>query len=474
MRRRIAVVLAVAVVSLIGTGLFAFFSQGSVAKAQGPTIASDGQPTRFVTVVGHGSVRARPDVAVVNLGVEAKAADVPSAVSQSSDTMDGIRAALVEAGVAEEDVQTSEYSIFFDESFSGPDVPAEPSYRVLNMVSVTIRDLATVGDVIAAAVGAGANRFYGISFALSDTSGLEVGAREKAIADARQRAEHLATLVGASVGDVISVSEVVTGGLQPPAVAAVAGGRGGGPTISPGQLEFSTDIQVSYELNLSQAASGEATTEAGPTESAGTAEATAAVEATAEATVAAEPTIAIPESATPVAAGLVTPGGATSYTVRLYANPLPSETAGNLFLVGWVRVLPLGSDTPTQTLTVEFHARERGLAGTKLIGEDINFDGYWDLAVVEPGGAKWQVSHWYLFDPESGTFVTNTLTEQLGLLPWVTYTLDAQTQEIHLQNIAGQTPVETVYALENGELVLVSADPDAPTLENNPFSPPPG
>jgi uncharacterized protein YggE len=122
---------------------------------------------------------------------------------------------------------------------------------VNNQVNVTVRDVAKLGDVLDKTVAAGANNIYGVNFSVDDTSKLEADARAKAIADAKARAENLAKLTGVTLGDVLSVSEVI-GGASPifeGARASVAMGLGGGGApIQPGELEVNMNVQVTYAI----------------------------------------------------------------------------------------------------------------------------------------------------------------------------------------------------------------------------------
>jgi uncharacterized protein len=221
-------------------------------------------PSRSITVVGQGEVKAKPDIATVNLGVEVTAPTVSEAMTQANAQMKTILAAMKSLGIADKDVQTSNFSINFERTnptaplasemtsgakTEGPQTPAG-FYRVNNMIQVTIRDLDKVGDVLDAAVEAGANNVWGVSFGLDDTDALEVQAREKAVADARARAESLAKLNNVSIGDVLSISEVI-GGSPSPVYAEAASFRGlggGGAPVEPGELTFTTQIQIIYGL----------------------------------------------------------------------------------------------------------------------------------------------------------------------------------------------------------------------------------
>jgi hypothetical protein len=221
----------------------------AVSAAQEPVATG---PARTITVVGRGEVTARPDVAVTNLGVEVTAPTVGAAMDDAEGRMKAILAAVKAAGVADKDIQTSNFSISFERQPSDIQ-PREGEkgtagvYRVSNMVQVTIRDLDQVGDVIDAAVGAGANNVWGVSFSLEDTDALEAQAREKAVADAQARAESLAALNGVKVGEVIAISEVI-GATPGPLYAESAKAYGGGGPVEAGEVTFATQIQIVYGI----------------------------------------------------------------------------------------------------------------------------------------------------------------------------------------------------------------------------------
>jgi uncharacterized protein len=209
-------------------------------------------PVRTITVVGEGKVNIEPDIALANFGVEVMGPSVREALDENSATMEGVLAALQAQGIAEEDIQTSGFSIYAERY--GPEGPLpedQVNYRVTNNVMVTIRDLATVGDVIDATVEAGANNIYGIEFRVDDPSALESDARQGAIEDAQAKAAELAELTGTTVGEVVSVSEIIAGGgLYNGNFAQYSRPLGGGADapIAPGQLELTMQLQVTYAL----------------------------------------------------------------------------------------------------------------------------------------------------------------------------------------------------------------------------------
>lgn len=251
--RRLSVLFVVTVLALVSV----LFATGAVPQSQAAQV-TPATPNRTITVVGRGEVKVKPEVANTTVGVEALAPTVDAAMEDAQKRMDAVLAALEKLGIATKDIQTSNFSINFERTGSPMPVPAggtktqasqpEGFYRVSNMVQITIRDLDQVANVIDEAVKAGANNVWGINFGLDDTDALEEQAREDAVTNARARAESLAKLTGVTVGDVVSISEVVGNVPQPMYSMAEGRGGGGGTPVEPGEVTFTTQIQIVYSI----------------------------------------------------------------------------------------------------------------------------------------------------------------------------------------------------------------------------------
>ncbi len=242
--QRLSLWIAIALAMSAG---FGFFDRAS--GQGGPPAAT---PPRTITVVGRGSVSIEPDVAHVTIGVQVSGDNARQASDEAKTIMKAVLKTLEDLGVAGKDVQTTGFGIHVE-----PQPPVGPGggrggektvvYRVYNNVGVTIRDLDKVGDILDAAIEAGANNIYGVTFGVDDPKPYMKQAREKAAADARARAEELAALHDVAVGEVISISEVIGGfGATPPAASAAFGG-GGGP-IPTGELDLTAELQVVYAI----------------------------------------------------------------------------------------------------------------------------------------------------------------------------------------------------------------------------------
>jgi uncharacterized protein YggE len=248
LNKRLGLVIAVLAVGAISLSAC---SNAAVPVAQAQT--SDLPTGRSITVVGQGQASGAPDVAHINIGVETTGASAQEAVNANKQQMSALLEKLKAMGVADKDVQTSNYSIYTERP--QPAMPVEGGaagsegviYHVSNQVNVTVRDVSKLGDILDQAVSAGANNIYGVYFEVSDPSQLEAAAREKAIADAKARAESLAQLSGVSLGEVLTISEVI-GGPGPLIESAVVGMGGGGTPIQPGETQVNVSVQVTYAI----------------------------------------------------------------------------------------------------------------------------------------------------------------------------------------------------------------------------------
>jgi uncharacterized protein len=201
-----------------------------------------------IAVTGTGRVAVRPDLAVVDVGVEARAARLADATDEVNRGMREVLARVKALGVADADIRTT---VFRVEPVSDPRQPAETSariigYRVLNVVEVRARDVDRVGPIVDAAVGAGANVVGQIQFRLADPSRAEAEARRLAMQDAAETARQTAAAAGVRLGRLLATTEAPT--YQP-----YSGGRAvmmsaAGAPVEAGQLEVVVNVNARYAI----------------------------------------------------------------------------------------------------------------------------------------------------------------------------------------------------------------------------------
>jgi uncharacterized protein YggE len=200
-----------------------------------------------IRVSGTGKVNADPDIARVRIGVETFDEEVAAAVVENNSKAARIIDALKAAGVADADVGTSGFNVSAQRDFrqEGPDNVV--GFQVTNTVAVTMRDIDAIGEVLQAALDAGANNIHGFTLGVDDADALRQEARVKAVEDARARAQVMADAAGVTLGAATSITE---GSVGVPTVrlsfdSAVAES---GVPIAPGELEVTVTVQVLFAI----------------------------------------------------------------------------------------------------------------------------------------------------------------------------------------------------------------------------------
>ena len=206
---------------------------------------SDG-PTRRVVVMGEGRVAGAPDMATLRMGVQAEAPRAEAALDAASEAARSLIEALRGSGVAQGDLQTSELTLGPRYEVRG-DADAIVAYVASNVVTARLRDLRAMGDVMAAASAAGANRIDGLSFGLSDPDAALAEARRLAVADARAAAETLAEAAGEALGPVLRIEEG-TSGSAPPPYAALDRAEVASVPIAQGEVETVATVRMVFAL----------------------------------------------------------------------------------------------------------------------------------------------------------------------------------------------------------------------------------
>jgi hypothetical protein len=220
------------------------FGPGAPATAAATPEASGAGEARSITVSGHGAVAVTPDLAHATFGVATTGTNLAAAQGENAARMAAVLERLRGLGIAERDLQTSGYAVYPQYDKEG-----QPSgYQVVNGVRATVRDLASLGATIDAAVAAGANRVAGVAFDLANKGQALQRAREAAVADSLAKAQHYAALTGVALGAPLTIVE--SGGAAPPDTATRAVPAGAGPStpIEAGEGTITVQVQISYAI----------------------------------------------------------------------------------------------------------------------------------------------------------------------------------------------------------------------------------
>ena len=207
-------------------------------------------PARTLDVSGNGTVYLSPDIANIYVGVHTEDPAVATAVAKNNTQTQALVDALKKAGVAEKDIQTSNFSVYTSQSYDKVSGQATGSnFAVDNTVYITVRDLSKLGSLLNTAVSAGANNINSITFDVADKTAAMAQARQKAMANASSLATELAQTAGVKLGDIQTISYSDN---SPVPVYGMGGGGGAAPNasvpIQPGLTQISVSVSVTYTI----------------------------------------------------------------------------------------------------------------------------------------------------------------------------------------------------------------------------------
>lgn len=211
--------------------------------------ASDTALPRIVSISGLGEVKSRPDMATISTGVVSEAVSAKDALAKNNAAMAAVIAALKNAGISEDDIQTSGFSV-------SPKYPAYPAaqrvvgYTVSNQVTAHVKTLKNLGPILDTLVQSGSNQISGITFGIDEPKKVLDEARKKAVADARAKAELYAEAAGVSLGRVIQISEssAVTPPIPMMRMAMEVQAADASVPIAAGQQTISATVSITYEI----------------------------------------------------------------------------------------------------------------------------------------------------------------------------------------------------------------------------------
>lgn len=246
---------AVAVAALLGVGgctrAGAEAPATTVAPARAEATAeapAPGVATAGITVAGTGRITGVPDTLSATIGVAARRPTVQEALDAANAAAEQVLGALDDAGVAAEDVQTTQFSVNPQYDQDGVAITA---YEVANTVEATVRDLTAVGTTLDAVVRAGGDeaRVQGVAYRLEDNAALLAEAREAAVTDARTAAEAYAAAAGLELGALTALSEVAADQPMAQAFDTSGGAEAAAPVpLAPGTQEVGVSVTATWSL----------------------------------------------------------------------------------------------------------------------------------------------------------------------------------------------------------------------------------
>ena len=218
----------------------------AVTAAGAATVANPPNPGQGITTSGEATIKVKPDIAILSLGMTAGSNSAADAQGQVAQRVGKVLKAAKDLGIADADVKTYGYSL--SPSYGPNSFPKITGYNASEQLSFTLRDVNKVGKALDALAGDAGATNASIQFALDNRKPAEADARAQAIGEARAKAEAMAKAGGVRVGQLLSVTDQQGGYSGGPIYAAPSAASGRDTVIPVGDLDVVIRVQVQYAI----------------------------------------------------------------------------------------------------------------------------------------------------------------------------------------------------------------------------------
>jgi uncharacterized protein YggE len=215
-------------------------------SAGAATVVNPPNPGQGITTSGEATIKVRPDIAILSLGMSAGSSSAADAQGQVALRVANVLKAAKDLGIADADVKTYGYSL--SPSYGPNSYPKITGYNATEQLSFTLRDVGKVGKALDTLAGDTGATNAAIQFALANRTPAEADARTEAIGAARAKAEAMAKAGGVRLGQLLSVTDQPGGYVGGPIYAATAGAANRDTVIPVGDLEVVIRVQVQYAI----------------------------------------------------------------------------------------------------------------------------------------------------------------------------------------------------------------------------------
>ena len=198
-----------------------------------------------VSFAGEGKVKAEPDTAKVDIGLVTEGKDTISVQNENSSKMNAVIKFLKERGIGEADIKTSNYSLSPKYEY-GKGKSSLVGYVLNQNLTVTVRNLDKIGEILDGAVSSGANQINSVSLFVDKPEELKNKAREEAVKNAKEKAKSISQIAGFRLGRLVNFQENLFG--EPPVFfeTMAKGGAAPAPQIEPGSQEIKVNVTLTY------------------------------------------------------------------------------------------------------------------------------------------------------------------------------------------------------------------------------------
>jgi uncharacterized protein YggE len=216
------------------------------------TIGYADKMERTISLDAVGKAEVVPDIAMTTIGMVARGETVESAQQENTLVMNTLIEELKALGIAEADLQTTNYNIYPVFNFSDTGEQLQEGYEVSQSVVVKIRNIESANSVLALAGDVGANSVSGLRFTIDDTEVYKAEARADALKQIDEKTRQLKQMLGVDIVNVVTYHEYEGGGYGPlpyeRSMVAQDVALGAIPEIEAGTEEVLLNVSITFEI----------------------------------------------------------------------------------------------------------------------------------------------------------------------------------------------------------------------------------
>lgn len=219
-------------------------TQSQIADAGAETMTTN----KTINVNGEGVIKVKPDTAYLSIGVETSNKNVETAQKDNKDKMNKLLASLNQLGIKNDDIKTTNYSIYPDYKYNNQTGESTLNgYKVVNMIDVTVSKIDTVGTVIDNVTKNGANNINQISFGIANQKEVYLKALNEAVKDSKTKAETIANALSVRNITLVNVTEVSSqNSVYPIFMETASVSKDSATPINSGDITIKASVTASY------------------------------------------------------------------------------------------------------------------------------------------------------------------------------------------------------------------------------------
>lgn len=236
------------------------------ALKEGSYIGRGDYPANVISVSGEGEVFATPDTGSFSFSVIEEGKTSKDAQDKATKQINSVLAGVRSLGVEDKDIKTTSYNLYPKYEYSQtqactagycpPGKQVLTGYEVSQTVTIKIRNTADAGSVLTKAGELGAKNISGLDFVIDNPDSIQAQARDKAIKDAKAKADVLAKSLGVKLVRIVSFSEsggvppiyYAMGGAKMEAMSADVMSAPRPPEVPTGENKVVSSVTITYEV----------------------------------------------------------------------------------------------------------------------------------------------------------------------------------------------------------------------------------